>query len=49
MSASAASNWLVGRGFTLADMWLLPAVHNFCMHTGHTQLLHQSSRGRHLV
>ena len=33
-------NWLVGRGFTLADMWLLPAVHNFCMHTGHTQLLH---------
>ena len=32
-------NWLVGRGFTLADMWLLPAVHNFCMHTGHAQLL----------
>jgi len=31
--------WLVGRGFTLADMWLLPAVHNFCMHTGHTHLL----------
>ena len=31
--------WLVGRGFTLADMWLLPAVHNFCMHTGHTRLL----------
>ena len=33
-------NWLVGRGFTLADMWLLPAVHNFCTHTGHTHLLH---------
>ncbi len=32
--------WLVGRGFTLADMWLLPAVHNFCVHTGHTQMLH---------
>lgn len=32
--------WLVGRGFTLADMWLLPAVHNFCIHTGHTHLLH---------
>ncbi len=32
-------NWLVGRGFTLADIWLLPAVHNFCMHTGHTKLL----------
>ncbi len=31
--------WLVGRGFTLADMWLLPAVHNFCIHTGHTHLL----------
>jgi len=33
-------NWLVGRGFTLADIWLLPAVHNFCLHTGHTHLLH---------
>ena len=32
--------WLVGRGFTLADIWLLPAVHNFCVHTGHTTLLH---------
>lgn len=33
-------NWLVGRGFTLADMWLLPAVHNFCIHTSNTHLLH---------
>jgi glutathione S-transferase len=33
--------WLVGRGFTLADMTLMPAINNLSRHLGHDQLLLQ--------
>lgn len=33
--------WLVGRGFTLADMALMPAASNLCSHAGHDQVLKQ--------
>jgi glutathione S-transferase len=31
--------WLVGRGFTLADMVLMPAVSNLCEQIGHETVL----------
>lgn len=33
--------WLVGRGFTLADMVLMPAANNLCSTAGHDQVLKQ--------
>lgn len=33
--------WLVGRGFTLADMVLMPAVANLCQHMGSEEVLRQ--------
>ena len=36
-----AAGWLVGRGFTLADMTLMPAINNLSRHLGHDQLLRQ--------
>lgn len=33
--------WLVGRGFTLADMALMPAIGNLCKINGHQQVLAQ--------
>jgi glutathione S-transferase len=33
--------WLVGRGFTLADMALMPAINNLSRLLGHDQLLRQ--------
>lgn len=32
-------HWLVGRGFTLADLWLMPAVHAFALEIGQQELL----------
>ena len=33
--------WLVGRGFTLADLWLMPAIHAFVSEVGEQELLRQ--------
>ena len=31
--------WLVGRAFTLADLTLMPAIGNLCLHSGHDDVL----------
>ena len=40
-SSIGSKVWLVGRGFTLADMALMPAASNLCSTAGHDQVLKQ--------